>query len=156
MILRFLKFWCVAAAVGLIALAPRMASAQVTPAAGFTPPDDTPNIKVGVTIYADYTYTDAPQSKDADGNVVGIELSDIDPAASAAFQPHVEEPSGLLAEEDIEDLGADLPPDSSAAILLFEHLWATKFRDAVLDSGGELLASIRIPKEVVDEVVGAS
>jgi uncharacterized membrane protein len=95
-------------------------------------------------------------AKDADGNVVGIELSDIDPAASAAFQPHVEEPSGLLAEEDIEDLGADLPPDSSAAILLFEHLWATKFRDAVLDSGGELLASIRIPKEVVDEVVGAS
>lgn len=95
-------------------------------------------------------------AKDVDGNVVGIELSDIDPAASAAFQPHVEEPSGLLAEEDIEDLGADLPPDSSAAILLFEHLWATKFRDAVLDSGGELIASIRIPKEVVDEVVGAS
>ena len=95
-------------------------------------------------------------AKDGDGNVVGIELSDIDPAVSAAFQPHVEEPSGLLAEEDIEDLGADLPPDSSAAILLFEHLWATKFRDAVLDSGGELLASIRIPKEVVDEVVGAS
>ena len=95
-------------------------------------------------------------AKDGDGNVVGIELSDIDPAVSAAFQPHVEEPSGLLAEEDIEDLGADLPPDSSAAILLFEHLWATKFRDAVIDSGGELIASIRIPKEVVDEVVGAS
>ncbi len=56
-------------------------------------------------------------AKDADGNVVGIELSDIDPAVSAAFQPHVEEPSGLLAEEDIEDLGADLPPNSSAAIL---------------------------------------
>ena len=95
-------------------------------------------------------------AKDADGNVVGIELSDIDPAVSAAFQPHVEEPSGLLAEEDIEDLGADLPPDSSAAILLFEHLWATKFRDAVLGSGGEMIASIRIPKEVVDEVVGAN
>jgi hypothetical protein len=95
-------------------------------------------------------------TKDADGDVVGIELSDVDPAVSAAFQPHVEEPSGLLAEEDIEDLGADLPPDSSAAILVFEHLWATKFRDAVVNSGGELLASIRIPKEVVDEVVGAS
>ena len=87
---------------------------------------------------------------------MGIELNDIDESISVAFQPHVEEPSGLLADEDIEDLGADLAPNSSAAILLFEHLWATKFRDAVLDSGGELLASIRIPKEVMDEVVAAS
>ena len=48
----------------------RAASAQVTPAAGYTPPDDTPSIKVGVTIYADYTYTQSPESKDADGNTV--------------------------------------------------------------------------------------
>ncbi len=95
-------------------------------------------------------------TKDADGNVVGIELSELDAATSSAFQPHVEEPSGLLAEEDIEDLGAELEPNSSAAILLFEHLWATKFRDAVIDSGGQLVASVRIPKEVIDEVVAAS
>jgi uncharacterized membrane protein len=95
-------------------------------------------------------------TKDANGNVVGIELSDLDEATSAAFHPHVEAPSGMLADEDIEDIGADLAPESSAAILLFEHVWATRFRDAVLGSGGELIASIRIPKEVVDEVVGAS
>jgi hypothetical protein len=34
-------------------------------------------------------------------------------------------------------------------------VWATRFRDAVVDSGGELVASVRIPKEVVDEVVAA-
>jgi uncharacterized membrane protein len=95
-------------------------------------------------------------TKDADGTVVGIELSDLEEATGAAFQPHVEEPSGLLSEEDIEDLGAELEPNSSAAILLFEHLWATRFRDAVVDSGGQLVASIRIPQEVIDEVVGAS
>jgi uncharacterized membrane protein len=94
-------------------------------------------------------------TKDADGTVVGIELSELDEAISSAFQPHVEEPSGLLADEDIEDLGAELEPNSSAAILLFEHLWATKFRDALVDSGGQLVASIRIPKEVIDEVVAA-
>jgi uncharacterized membrane protein len=92
-------------------------------------------------------------TKDDAGDVVGIELSDLDEGTSGAFQPHVEVPNGMLAEEDIEDLGADLEPGSSAAILLFEHLWATKFRDAVLDSGGELVAAIRIPKEVVDEVL---
>jgi len=95
-------------------------------------------------------------SKSADGEIVGIELSDLDESTSAAFQPHVEEPSGLLSDEDIADLGEDLAPNSSAAILLFEHVWATKFRDALLGAGGELVASIRIPKEVVDEVVAAS
>jgi hypothetical protein len=48
----------------------RTVSAQVTPAAGYTPPDDTPSIRVGVTIYTDYTYTDSPQAKDTDGNVI--------------------------------------------------------------------------------------
>jgi hypothetical protein len=46
------------------------ASAQVTPAAGYTPPDDTPSIKVGVTFYGDYTYTQNPQVSDADGNLI--------------------------------------------------------------------------------------
>ena len=95
-------------------------------------------------------------TKSADGEVLGVELSDLDEATGAAFRPHVEEPSGMLSDEDIADLGAELKPNSSAAILLFEHVWATRFRDAVLGSGGELVASIRIPKEVVDEVLAAS
>jgi hypothetical protein len=45
-------------------------AAQITPAAGYTPPDDTPSIKVGVTIYADYTFNQQPKIKDADGNEV--------------------------------------------------------------------------------------
>jgi uncharacterized membrane protein len=93
-------------------------------------------------------------TKGTDGAVVGVELSELDEATGAAFRPHIEQPSGLLSDEDIEDLGASLAAGSSAAILLFEHVWATRFRDAVLGSGGELVASIRIPKEAVDEVVG--
>ncbi len=46
--------------------------AQVTPAAGYVPPDDTPSIRVGVTIFADYTYQDTPEVKDADGNSVHL------------------------------------------------------------------------------------
>jgi hypothetical protein len=45
------------------------ASAQVTPAAGYTPPDDTPSIKVGATIYTDYTDQQNPTATDSDGNV---------------------------------------------------------------------------------------
>lgn len=95
-------------------------------------------------------------AKDAGGEIVALELSELDEATSSAFSPHVEEPSGMLAEEDIEELAEDLESNSSAAILLFEHVWATRFRDAVVESGGELLASIRIPKEAIDEVLAAS
>jgi Phosphate-selective porin O and P len=44
--------------------------AQVTPAAGYTPPDDTPSVKIGGVIYADFTWTDEPEITDVDGNVV--------------------------------------------------------------------------------------
>ena len=65
--MRWMRF--VIALVFTIVVA-RSASAQVTPAAGYTPPDDTPSIKVGVTIYTDYTYQQNPQATDADGNTI--------------------------------------------------------------------------------------
>jgi hypothetical protein len=48
----------------------RVASAQITPAAGYTPPDDTPSIRVGAVIFADYTFTRSPTTADVDGNVI--------------------------------------------------------------------------------------
>ena len=57
-------------AVALIGAAP--CAAQVTPAAGYTPPDDTPKIAVGVTIFADYTIQDQPKVTDVDGNSVTL------------------------------------------------------------------------------------
>ena len=44
--------------------------AQVTPAAGSTPPDDTPSIRVGATIYTNYSYQTDPEITDSDGNLV--------------------------------------------------------------------------------------
>ncbi|MGZ8851433.1 MAG: porin [Thermoanaerobaculia bacterium] len=46
------------------------AFAQVTPAAGYTPPDDTPSVKLGGTIFADYTYVESPEAQDADKNSI--------------------------------------------------------------------------------------
>ena len=55
------------AAAMLLAL---QAAAQITPAAGSTPPDDKPSFKVGATIFGDYTYVESPAATDADGNVI--------------------------------------------------------------------------------------
>jgi hypothetical protein len=61
------KILTVAAAA---ALCGGSAFAQVTPAAGSVPPDDTPSFKIGTTIFVNYTYQDTPTIKDADGNLV--------------------------------------------------------------------------------------
>ena len=46
------------------------ADAQVTPAAGYVPPDDTPSVRVGVTLFGDFTVVQEPKITDADGNRV--------------------------------------------------------------------------------------
>ena len=94
-------------------------------------------------------------TKDGEGGIMAVELADIDDAVGAAFGAHIDEPSGLITEEDIADLGDDLQVNSSAVILLFEHVWATRFRDAVVNSGGEVVSSIRIPSEVIESVIAA-
>jgi phosphate-selective porin O/P len=62
------RFWKLAGAVVVAAVWSTPAHAQVTPAAGYTPPDDTPSIRVGATIFADYTITEKPKGTDIDGN----------------------------------------------------------------------------------------
>jgi len=42
--------------------------AQVTAAAGYTPPDDTQATKIGAVVFYDYTYTKTPKTTDSAGN----------------------------------------------------------------------------------------
>jgi hypothetical protein len=70
-----------AAAVGVFGLLSGGSTlAQVTPASGYTPPDDTPSIKVGTTIFTGYTYQDEPTALDADGNTVNPSSWDLNRA----------------------------------------------------------------------------
>ncbi|HEX6558617.1 MAG TPA: hypothetical protein VF021_04125 [Longimicrobiales bacterium] len=59
---------CLVAGVGL----PHHGFAQVSPAAGHASPDDTPALKVGATIFADYTYNSSPATLDADSNRIHL------------------------------------------------------------------------------------
>src|SRR5207248_174868 len=56
--------------MALLGIPAATASAQITPAAAVTPPDDTPSIRVGVTLYPTYTFQTEPKITDADGNTV--------------------------------------------------------------------------------------
>jgi len=61
----------------------------------------------------------------------------------------------LISADDVVEIASGLEPNSSAAILVFEHTWLKPLRDAIVDSGGVLLDSVRVPGPVVDEVLAA-
>ena len=94
-------------------------------------------------------------TKDDDGEVSGFELSAVADDVRDAFEALVGEQVGLLSQEDVDDVAESLDPGSSAAILLFEHTWAAPLRAALVESGGELVGSVRIPPEAIEEVQAA-
>ena len=94
--------------------------------------------------------------KDNDGDVEIVELDQVDAGQDvAALNKFLDESNGLISDEDMEGFADALEPGSSAAALAFEHTWFKPLRDELVDSGGILLANMRIPGLVVDEVLAA-
>ncbi|MDF2752104.1 MAG: hypothetical protein K0S82_487 [Gaiellaceae bacterium] len=88
-------------------------------------------------------------AKDADGNIGAFELTDIDPDVRKGFENMGVEVNGLFNEEDLQAAGEELDPNSSAALLVWENLWAKDVAQAIRNAGGELLDFERLPHEVV-------
>jgi hypothetical protein len=87
-------------------------------------------------------------AKDEEGNVAALNIADVggEVAELSIFEGAS---SGLLGDDDVEQAGGVLEPGTSAALLVFENSWAAPFVGAVRRSGGELVASGRIPAEDV-------
>ena len=94
--------------------------------------------------------------KDQNGDVTFIEVDEVGTdegvAELAALFDRFDE---MISDEDIEELSAALDPNSSAAVLVFEHTWVRPLRDAIVESGGVLAENFRVPPEVVAEVMSA-
>jgi len=91
--------------------------------------------------------------KKKNGAVATIEMNDLDDEDFAAFEPMVDELTGMFNEDDVRQLAQQLEDNSSAAVMLFENTWATRFRDAVVKAKGELVFNDRIPRVVIDELL---
>jgi Family of unknown function (DUF6325) len=83
-------------------------------------------------------------AKGEDGSIAAMEIADVggEVAELAIFEGAS---SGLLDDEDIDEAGGALEPGTSAALLVYENTWAGPFAAAVRRSGGQLVASGRIP-----------
>ena len=87
--------------------------------------------------------------KNAAGEVVAFELLDLAPDVKKAFEDMGVEVNGLLNEDDLMSTGEKLDPDTSAALLVWENLWARTVADGIRNAGGILVDYQRIPHEVV-------
>ena len=83
--------------------------------------------------------------KNDDGSVEGFESHDFGDDELGELRALEDELALLLAEEDVESIGAAMEPGSVAAVLVYENVWAAPFGAAVRRSGGELVANGRIP-----------
>ena len=87
--------------------------------------------------------------KDDDGSLEAFELSDLDPSEVGELRAYENELAMLLSEDDVTAVAAAIEPGSSAAVLVWENTWAAPFASAVRHSGGQLVASGRIPVQAI-------
>jgi len=91
-------------------------------------------------------------NKDESGQIEMVEVKDLF-LDDRSFDPVLSDVTDLLTEEDVEQLGAMLEPNSSAAMMLFENTWAARFAGALRNAKGELILNERIPRAVIEEVM---
>jgi hypothetical protein len=87
--------------------------------------------------------------KNADGDAVAMELMELDPDVQEGLDKAGVVVGGLFNEDDLLDIAADLPPETSAAVLVWENVWARKVTQAMRDAGGQLVTFERIPHDIV-------
>ncbi len=93
--------------------------------------------------------------KDLDGSVEVAELNELAAVDVGELLALEADLAMLLAEEDVEAIGGALEPGNVAAVLVYENSWAGPFASSVRRSGGQLVASGRIPTQALLAAVEA-
>jgi Family of unknown function (DUF6325) len=83
--------------------------------------------------------------KGEDGTIATIEAAEV----GGEFKVLDGASSGLIGDEELEDAAGVLAPGTSAAVLVWENLWAAPIAVAIRRSGGQLVASGRIPIQAI-------
>lgn len=87
--------------------------------------------------------------KEESGDVVAVEVTELDPEVQAALEREGIVVEGLFNDEDLEAAAEELEPGSSAALIVWENLWAKRLAEATRGAGGELIDFGRLPHDVV-------
>lgn len=88
-------------------------------------------------------------SKDQDGTLTAVEISDLQAGGDVDLSVFEGAASGLLGQDDLDELGSVLDVGSSAAMLVYENVWAAPFAAALRRGGAQLVATGRIPIQAI-------
>ena len=78
-----------------------------------------------------------------------VSVLDVDGQGETAFLQFSGARSGLIGDDDVAQASDAMSPGSTAALIVFENMWAAPFVAAVRSHGGEVVASQRIPAQDV-------
>ena len=93
--------------------------------------------------------------KDDNGTLEALELSDLDESEAGSCARTETELAMLLSEDDVLAVADAIEPGTTAAVLVWENLWAVPFGTAVRHSGGQLVAGGRIPIQALAAAIEA-
>ncbi|MFJ5833712.1 DUF6325 family protein [Streptomyces sp. NPDC093089] len=99
----------------------------------------------GIVRVLDFTFV----RKDTDGSVIAVEVRDLDGDGELDLSVFEGSASGLLGQDDLDEAGAALEPGNSAAILIYENLWAAPLARELRRGGAQLVAGGRIPVQAL-------
>ena len=88
--------------------------------------------------------------KSADGSLQLVEIENLGDEFDLSVVNATS--TGLIGDEDLDDVAAELEPGTSALAVLLENTWARQLAGAILGSGAAVVAAERIPAAVVNEV----
>jgi hypothetical protein len=91
-------------------------------------------------------------ARDAEGNAAVLEIDNKDDPRFAPFAALLGDSMALFTPEDVVELAASLPPNTSGLAMLFEHHWAVDIKEAMAAAGGFLVSRTVVPPEVLEAV----
>jgi len=94
--------------------------------------------------------------KESDGTVIRLDADDIARNAHPGLEVFDGASSGLLSQDDIDDVGAIIQVDSAAALLVYENTWAAPLAVQLRRAGGQLVANGRIPIQALVAALDAA
>lgn len=87
--------------------------------------------------------------KDEEGNTLAFEMTELDPEVQRSLESMGATVEGLFNDDDLRQVADSLEPGNSAALLIWEDVWATRLVKALENANAQVLEIQRVPREIV-------
>jgi hypothetical protein len=94
--------------------------------------------------------------KEEDGTFSGVDLANLDADSAGDLTVFAGASTGLISDDDVAMIAAEMEPGSAAMTIVYENRWAAPFAAAVRRNGGRLIASERISTQDLIDALDAA